>query len=164
MSFAGSEVFSVIDAFKGYWQIALDEKDKPKTVFTTVFGLFQWTVLPFGLTNAPATWQRFMDNVLAGLLWLFVLVYIDDVVIFSQKPEDHICHLDIVFTCLSNAGVHVSRTKCKFQALEIPLLGMIIDKQGIQPDPIKVKKVTKWQPPEDKDQLGQFLGLTNYYC
>lgn len=162
-SLGGSAWFTSLDLASGYWQVEMDPKDKEKTAFITQFGTFQFTVMPFGLCNAPATFQRLMDEVVHDELWKFVVVYLDDLNIYSQTFEEHLDHLRIVFDRLKNAGLKLNPDKCKFVANELTFLGHIISKEGIRTDPDKIEKVRNFPRPENLTQLRGFLGLALYY-
>ena len=111
---SGSQWFSTLDLLSGYWQVEVEEADRDKTAFCTTEGLFQFRVMPFGLSNAPATFQRLMDLTLAGLQWSQCLVYIDDVIILGKTFQDHLCNLQEVFQHLLEAGLKLKPAKCTF--------------------------------------------------
>ncbi len=144
----GSTIFSTIDLKTGYWQIPMHPNDAHKTAFRCHRGLFQFRRMPFGLCNAPASFQRIMDQVLQGLVCVCVFVYLDDIVVFSKNPKDHAHHLQLVFDRLKAAGLKMKPSKCSFGLPEIKLLGYIINRQGITTDPEKVKAIVKLQPPQ----------------
>ena len=109
-----SAFFSTLDLASGFWQVEVLSKDREKTTFTTPFGIYEFLVMPFGLINAPATFQRVMDRVFQEFAWKFVLVYIDDIIIYSKMCEEHREHLRTVFTLLKNAGLKINLKKCDF--------------------------------------------------
>lgn len=162
-SLAGSHIFSALDLAAGYWQIPLENDSKEKTAFVTKDGLFHFNVLPFGLTNAPATFQRLMDSVLRHLKWQFCLVYMDDVIIYSKSFDEHLKHLQSVFHALHNANLLLKLEKCKFGLSSIPYLGHIISKDGIQPNPKNVEAIVKFPIPKNVEEIRRFLGLANHY-
>ena len=162
-SLSKTKYFSTLDLASGYWQIGLDEDAKKKSAFCTTSGLFQFKVMPFGLTNAPATFQRLMERVLAGLQWQICLVYIDDVIIFSETFEDHLAHLSTVFERLTEAGLKLKPKKCFLFQVQVKYLGHIVSRNGIKTDPEKVKSVSKWPIPTDVTEVKRFLGLCSYY-
>ena len=162
-SIAGSVIFSTLDLQSGYWQVSMDEKDRKLTAFITKFGLFQWKVMPFGLTNAPATFQRLMDAVLRGLKWECCLVYLDDIIIYSQGFEEHLAHLEKVFNRLAIANLKVNSKKCKFATSELIYLGHVVSRDGIRPDPAKVEAVLKMKTPKDISEVRTLIGLFSYY-
>ena len=140
-SLGGAAWFTSLDLASGYWQVEMNPNDREKTAFVTQFGTFQFTVMPFGLCNAPATFQRLMDEVLQDLLWKFVVVYLDDLNIYSRTFDEHLEHLRIVFDRLRKAGLKLNPEKCKFVTAELSFLGHIISKDGIRTDPDKIEKV-----------------------
>lgn len=137
--------------------------DQEKTAFTTFHGLFEFTVMPFGLCNAPATFQRLMETVLHGLLGKFVSVYLDDIVIYSPTVKEHLKHLSAVFDRLRQAGLRLKPNKCQFLCSQIAYLGHIISADGIRPDPEKIAKIQNWPSPKNQKELQRFAGLANYY-
>ena len=117
--FFGIRVFSTLDCASGYYQVMMDPKDRHKTAFSTPLGLFEFVRMPFGLCNAPSTFQRVMDRALEGLIGLCVYVYVDDMVVYSKTVEDHMCHLEMVFNRLKEVGLSLSREKCSFMCREV---------------------------------------------
>ena len=160
---AGSKWFSTLDLISGYWQVEVSPEDREKTAFTTPSGLFEFKVMPFGLCNAPATFQRLMDMVLAGMQWKSCLVYLDDVIIVGKTFQDHLQNLREVFQRLREAGLKLKPTKCDFCALQVEFLGHIVSAEGVQTDPSKTEKVAQWPTPTSRREVQQFLGLANYY-
>ena len=144
---AGSQWFSTLGLLSGYWQVKVADKDRPKTAFCTTEGLFEFKVMPFGLCNAPATFQRLMDLVLAGLQWSHCLVYIDDVVILGRNFEEHLQHLQQVFDRLRQAGLKLKPRKCHFLQRKVDYLGHVVSNKGIAPDPAKIEKIASWPVP-----------------
>lgn len=159
----GAEYFSSLDLRSGYWQIPMHEADKDKTAFATPDGLYEFNVMPFGLCNAPATFERMIDSVLRGLKWKTCLCYLDDIVIFSSTFPQHLQRLDEVLTCLSNAGLQLNTKKCHFASKNIKVLGHLVSKDGIRPDPDKVAAVISFPRPENQKHLRSFLGLASYF-
>ena len=160
---AGSLWFTTLDLLSGYWQVEVEEKDRDKTAFCTREGLFHFNVMPFGLCNAPATFQRLMDMLLAGLLWESCLVYIDDVIIMGKDVQSHLNNMAAVFSRLRDAGLKVKPSKCEFFKKEVKFLGHIVSNHGISTDPLKTDKIAQWPTPINQQQLQQFLGLASYY-
>lgn len=156
-------VFSVLDLASGFWQIPLDPETKHKTAFTTHHGVFQWNKLPFGLMNSPASFQLVMAEVLRGLNWKSVLVYVDDILIFSKSFDEHLTHLEEVFGRLSQAGLKLQPSKCVFGAPSVKYLGHVIDKEGVHVDHQKTKVVDNFPTPSNTSEVKGFLGLCNYY-
>jgi transposase InsO family protein len=159
----GAKWFSTLDLASGYWQVAVAEKDREKTAFTTKFGLYEFNVLPFGLCNGPATFQRLMEQVLRGLQWKSLVLYLDDIIVFSQTFEEHLIRLQEVLGRLRNAGLKLKPMKCQFFQGQVSFLGHIIDAQGIHTDPDKVRQIKNWATPENLTEVRIFLGLTSYY-
>lgn len=134
-----------------------------KTAFCTQEGLFEFNVMPFGLCNAPATFQRLMNSVLAGLQWSSCLVYIDDIIIVGKTFDQHLFNLQQVFHRPKQAGLKVQPSKCQFLQQKVSFLGHIISPNGIAPDPLKTSKEKQWSVPSSRVEVQQFLGLANYY-
>ncbi|UYV75458.1 hypothetical protein LAZ67_13000337 [Cordylochernes scorpioides] len=158
-----ANIYSTIDLKAGYWQIGIDEADREKTAFITPDGLFEFKVMPFGLCNAPATFERMMDNLLKGLRWTICLCYLDDVVIFADNFPDHLRRLEVVLNCFKRAGLKLNPGKCSFGASNIKILGHQVNKDGIRPDDDKIKAVNQFPIPKNLQQLRSFLGLSSYY-
>lgn len=159
----GASVFTKLDLQSGYWQIRIKEEDVAKTAFRTRYGHYEWRVLPFGLTNAPATFQALMNRVLHPYLDKSVVVYLDDILIFSRTPEEHLTHLEQVFSALEQHQLYVGMEKCGFGLKEVDFLGHIVSGDGIRPDPAKVEAVQQWPVPSSVREVRSFLGLTGYY-
>ena len=160
---AGSQMFSTIDLVSGYWQVEVDEVDRPKTAFCTTEGLFQLRVMPFGLCNAPATFQRLMDLVLSGLQWSQCLVYLDDIIVLGKTFDDHLLNLAAVFDRLRDAGLKLKPSKCAFFRRQVQYLGHVISREGVAADPTKIEKVANWPTPTSTREVQQFLGFASYY-
>ena len=161
----GKTVFSILDAKSGYWQIKMERESQEKTAFVTTQGLYEFRVMPFGLCNAPATFQRLMQKILAGLGGdtPFCDVYIDDIIVFSSNLRDHISHLEQVFSRLRRAGLKLHLGKCQFGCPEVLYLGHIISAAGVAPNPEKVAAVRDFPTPTSVQTVRQFLGLASYY-
>lgn len=141
----------------------MDEGSKEKTAFITHNGLYEFNVLPFGLRNSPATFQRLMTHALRGLEWDICLVYIDDLIIFSRTFEDHLHHLEQVFKRLREAGVRLKPSKCYFVQTKVDYLGHSVSGEGLSPNPNKIKAVQEFPLPTNATGVKAFLGLCNYY-
>ena len=137
--------------------------DREKSVFCTQEGLFEFNVMPFGLCNAPATFQRLMDCVLAGLQWSNCLVYIDDIIIIGRSFEEHLHHLQQVLDHLKSAGLKIQPSQSHFLQQKVNFLGHIVSSEGVSPDPSKTSRVKEWPTPRSVQEVQQFLGLANYY-
>ena len=155
--------FSKVDAASGFWQVPMETSSKEKTAMITPDGLFQWKVMPFGLCNAPATFQRLMDVVLSGLKWKECLVYLDDVLIFSKDWDEHLLHLNHVFDKLEKANISLKLSKCEFAKNEIQFLGHIVKDQKLVPDERNVEAVLNFPTPKDLTGVRAFLGLVGHY-
>ncbi|KAJ9524896.1 hypothetical protein QJQ45_002965 [Haematococcus lacustris] len=159
----GAKVFSKLDLRQGYHQIRVAPEDIHKTAFRTRYGHFEFTVLPFGLCNAPATFQRLMNDVLHDLLDDCVLVYLDDILIFSRTPQEHSAHLRRVLDLLRKHKLYAKLSKCEFGMDQTTFLGHIVSASGIACDPAKVVAVQSWPIPKTVHEVRSFLGLANYY-
>ena len=159
---SGARWFSTLDLVAGYWQVELAEEDKEKTAFCTSDGLFEFNVLPFGLCNGPATFQRLMDLLLTGLQWSSCLVYLDDVIVVGRSFSEHLQNLDNVFRRLQNAGLKLKPQKCAFLKTEVLYLGHLVSRSGIATDPTKVEKVATWPIPCSTKEVQRFLGFASY--
>ena len=159
----GATVFSKIDLRSGYHQMRVKEEDVPKTAFRTRYGHFEFMVMPFGLTNAPAAFMDLMNRVFKPYLDKFVVVFIDDVLVYSKNKEEHEEHLRIVLQTLRDRQLYAKFSKCQFWLSEIAFLGHVISAEGIQVDVSKVKAITEWKPPKNVSEVRSFLGLAGYY-
>ncbi|KAG8199258.1 hypothetical protein JTE90_003683 [Oedothorax gibbosus] len=159
----GNHWFTTLDLKSGYWQVEIHPDDKEKTAFTTGHGLWQFKVMPFGLCNAPATFERLMETVLRGLSYEACLVYLDDIVIVGKEFNDHLINIRKVLTKLRYAGLKLSLSKCHFFRREVKYLGHIVSSAGVQTDPDKTEAVKNWPRPKDVHELRSFLGLSTYY-
>lgn len=159
----GATIFSSIDLQSGYHQIRINDKDRQKTAFRTPDGLYEFLVLSMGLANAPSVFQAVMNQVFQPYLNKFVLIYLDDVIIFSKTPEEHIEHLRTVLTALRQEQLQAKRSKCEFNRTELKFLGMIVSKDGLKVDESKVATVRDWPTPKEVSSLRGFLGLANYF-
>ena len=160
---AGCKWFSTLDLCSGYWQVAMDEHDKPKTAFTTGNGLYQFTVMSFGLCNAPATFERLMEKVLSGLPWEVCLLYLDDIIVHGRQFREAIQRLRTVLQRLRDAGLKLSPKKCVLLQRSVPFLGHVVSDQGVSTDPKKIDAVRNWPLPRTAKDVKSYLGLCSYY-
>ena len=160
---SGKKWFSTLDLCSGYWQVAVEEADRPKTAFATRQGLYQFRVMPFGLANAPATFERLMERVMNGLQWDICLVYLDDIIVSGKSFEEMLENLQKVFDRLREAGLKLKPKKCFLFAKEVSFLGHVISEDGIATDPAKIENVKNWPVPTNVTELRSFLGLCSYY-
>jgi len=160
---AGAKYFTSLDMTSGYNQIPVSKKDIPKTAFVTRHGLYEFNVMSFGLTNAPATFQRVMELALRGLQWSTCLVYLDDVLIFGSTFDEHLQRLKQVLERIRAANLKLKPEKCSLMQAEVPFLGHIVSKDGVQPNPENISKVMQWPEPTNVTEVRQFLGLCSYY-
>ena len=157
----GAKVFSTIDLRSSYHHIVLGKSSRAKMAFVTLFGKYEFLMVPFGLAQAPAYFQLLMNKVLKGLK--FTMTYLDDIIIFSQNELQHLEHLEIVFSCLREAGLKMKHSKCDFFKSEIHSLEHLISPEGISPLPNKLDIIKHMPVPNSTKEIKQFLGLTGYY-
>ena len=162
-SLSGSEYFCTLDLASGYWQVGMAEEDKDKTAFCTRFGLFEWNVMPFGLCNAPATFERLTEHVLRGMQWEEALVYIDDIICFGKTFEQCLMRLRRVFQRILEHHLTFKPKKCDLFKAMVEFLGHIVSASGVSCDPVKIVKVRDWQPPKTVTEVRSFLGMAGYY-
>jgi len=160
-SLGDAQFFSTLDCNAGYWKIPIAEEDKPKTAFTCHCGTYQCTRLPFGLCNAPATFQRALDMILSGVKWQNVLVYLDDLNIFSADAEAHMPHLDTVLTLLGKHGATLKAQKCHLFSNEVEYLGHVVRPGRLSVNEKNLKSIKKAVFPKTQTQLRSFLGICN---
>jgi hypothetical protein len=159
----GTRVFSKIDLRTGYHQLKVRESDIPKTAFTTRYGLFEYTVMSFGLTNAPAYFMNLMNKVFMKYLDKFVVVFIDDILIYSKNEEEHAEHLRIVLGTLRDHQLYAKFSKCEFWLKEVGFLGHVISAGGVSVDPSKIQSIMEKKAPTNQTEVRAFLGLAGYY-
>jgi hypothetical protein len=159
----GACVFSKIDLRSGYQQLKIRATNIPKTAFITQYGLYEYTVMSFGLTNAPTYFMYLMNKVFMEYLDKFMVVFIDDILIFSKNEEKHDEHLRLVLQKLRENQLYAKLNKCEFWLKEVSFLGQIISEGGISVDPSKVKDVLSWNTPQNVSDIRSFLGLAGYY-
>ncbi|XP_037424582.1 uncharacterized protein LOC119289334 [Triticum dicoccoides] len=159
----GAKWFTKLDLRSGYHQIRIVPGEEHKTAFKVHHGLYEFRVIPFGLTNAPASFQAAMNKLFAHLLRKYVLVFMDDILIFSATLEEHLQHLQEVFRILHENQFYVKMSKCSFAQQELEYLGHIISAEGVKTDPAKIQSVQKWPTLTNIKQVRGFLGLTGYH-
>ncbi|GKB63659.1 putative reverse transcriptase domain-containing protein [Tanacetum coccineum] len=159
----GSQFFSKIDLRSGYHQLRVHEDDIPKTAFRTRYGHFKFTIMPFGLTNAPTVFMDLMNRVYRPYLDNFVIVFIDDILIYSKTREEHVEHLRLVLGLLKKEKLYAKFSKCEFWLREVQFLRHVINGDGIHVDPSKIEAVKNWKAPRIPTKVRSFLGLAGYY-
>ena len=159
----GAKIFTTIDLKSGYWQIEINENSREKTAITTHMGLFQFKRMQFGLTNAPAVFQRFMNSIFTKLIGKCCLIYLDDIVIYSKNENEHSEHIAMVLTVLRDNGMTIKESKCTFAASEVKLLGYVVGAEGLKPDPVKVSAIKDMAAPTNRKQVRRLLGSVGYY-
>ncbi|UYV78642.1 K02A2.6-like, partial [Cordylochernes scorpioides] len=162
-SLHGSRYFTSLDLCSGYWQVEVEEQDREKTAFVTPDGLYHFNVLPFGLCNGPATFERLMDNILRTHKWKICLCYLDDVIVFSEDLPSHLTRSKTILGCLRKAGLTLNLSKCRFAYEELLLLGHVVSKEGITPDPEKIASIKDFPALKTIKNVRAFLGLCSYY-
>ena len=160
---SGFAIYSKIDLRAGYHQMRMDINDIPKTAFKTHSGHCEFLVMPFGLTNAPATFQALMNEIFRSYLRKFVLVFFDDILVYSATLEDHLVHLETVFILMRCNALFAKLSKCYFDMEKVEYLGYFISKKGVETDPKKIEVISKWPEPQTQKDVRSFLGLTGYY-
>ncbi|XP_071900995.1 uncharacterized protein [Coffea arabica] len=156
-------VFSKLDLQQGYYQLLIKKGDVPKTAFNSRYGHYEFTVMPFGLTNAPAAFTDLMHRIFKPYLDRFVVVFIDDILVYSKTREEHEQHLKEVLQTLREHQLYAKFSKCEFWLEKVSFLGHVISKEGIAVDPAKVEAVTEWKRPDNPTEIRSFLGLAGYY-
>src|SRR5207253_4950715 len=160
---ARAKDFSKIDHRSGYHQIKIREEDVPKTAFSTCYGLYEYLVMSFGLTNAPAFFMYLMNLVFMIELDVCVVVFIDDILVYSKNEEEHAKYLQLVLERLREHQLYAKLSKCQFWIKEVSFLGHILSAKGVAVDPSKVQEVLEWKSPTSVTKIRSFLGLAGYY-
>jgi len=160
---AGAAVFSKINLRSDYHQLKIKKEDVPQTAFRTRYRHYEFLVLPFGLTNAPAYFMDLMNRVFHPLLDKFVVVFIDDILVYSKSKEEHAEHLRIVLSTLAAHKLYAKFKKCDFWMEKVHFLGHVITKEGISVDPAKITAMVDWPKPSNVTEVRSFLGMAGYY-
>jgi Reverse transcriptase (RNA-dependent DNA polymerase)/RNase H-like domain found in reverse transcriptase/Integrase zinc binding domain/Chromo (CHRromatin Organisation MOdifier) domain len=155
--------FTKLDMRDGYHRLRMAEGEEWKTAFRTRYGLFEYTVMPFGLCNAPGTFQHYVNDIFRDMLDVFMSAYLDDLLIYSKNLKEHKRHVRLVLERLAEHGLHLKATKCQFHQTEISFLGFVISEHGISMDPEKIRAITSWPIPKSVLDIQIFLGLANFY-
>ena len=159
----GSRVYSKIDLRSCYHQLKVQENDVSKTTFRTRYGHYEFLVMPFGLTNASAAFMDLMNRVFSPYLDKFVIVFIDDILVYSDSPEEHAEHRRTVLHILRERQLYAKFSKCQFWLDKVAFLGHVISAEGISVDPQKIEAIVNWKPPTNVSEVRSFLGLAGYY-
>ena len=158
-----AKYFTTLDLASGYHQVAMADQDKQKTAFTCPFGLYEYNRMPFGLCNAPATFQRLMQSTMHDFIFSLLVVYLDDLLIYAKNFQEHLEALEKVFKRLREIGVKLNPPKCKFALPKVPFLGHVVSDKGIGTDPAKIEAILNWPVPKSASDVRSFLGLASYY-
>ena len=157
-------IFTSLDLKAGYWQGKIFEESIPYMAFTVgPLGFYECFRMPFGLTNAPATFQHLMESCLGDLHLQYCLIYLDDIIIFSKTPSEHLDQLEVVLPKIAEAGLRPKQKKCEFFKTHVEYLGHIASKNGIEINPKKIEAIIKWPQPSTVTEVRSFLGFCNYY-
>jgi hypothetical protein len=162
-SLADSQYFSVLDCHSGFWQIEIREEDKEKTAFTIPSGHYEFNRLRFGLSNSPATFERLIELVLAKLIGKECWVFVDDTIVFARTAREHVERLAHVLDRFEKANLKLQPKKCTFAASKVEYLGHVLSRDGVKPNPDKVKAVQNYPRPRNVKEVRAFLGLTSFY-
>ena len=158
-----AKVFTKLDIWQAFHRIRMDEASEELTAFRTRYGSYQYKVMPFGLCNGPATFQRFINEVLFDILDDFCTAYADDILIYSDDPSQHEGHVKEVLARLRAAGLQADIKKSQFSVTETKFLGFIVSTTGLRMDPEKVKTVVNWETPTNVKGVRSFLGFVNFF-
>ena len=159
----GSKWFTTLDLQSAYNQVQMEPADQHKTAFTIPLGLYEYTRIPFGLCNAPATFQRLLQTAFHAEMFNILLVYLDDIVVYSDTLDEHLARLDTVFTRLKSYGLKLEIRKCSFFKKSVKYLGHVVSSEGVATDPDKISAVRDWALPQTLRELRAFIGFASYY-
>ncbi|KAD3640145.1 hypothetical protein E3N88_29368 [Mikania micrantha] len=159
----GAQYFSKIDLRSGYHQLRVQDEDIPKMAFRTRYGHYEFMVMPFGLTNAPAVFMDLMNRVCKPYLDQFVIVFIDDILVYSKNKTEHEQHLRKILELLREKKLYAKFSKCEFWLREVKFLGHVVNSEGIHVDPAKIEAIKNWDTPKTPTEIRSFLGLAGYY-
>jgi len=156
-------IYTKLDIKDVYYNLRIAEGDEWKTVFRTRYGLYEYCVMPFRLTNAPASFQRWMNEILSEYLDIFCVAYLDDILVFSQTLEEHIRHVRAILTRVRDTGLTLMASKCEFHTMETEYLGYVISPKGLRMDEEKIRTIKEWKEPINVKGIQSFLGFANFY-
>jgi hypothetical protein len=160
----GSKILSTLDMKSGYHQVEVEEIHKERTAFTVgPLGFFEYVKMPFGLSNSPATYQRLMEEVLGDYNMTICVIYLDNLIIFSETYEQHLERIDMILTRLHDNNLKLSPEKCHFFQGRVQFLGHVVSPDGIETDPFKIEKIRNWKTPTNADELRSFISFCGYY-
>ena len=157
-----AKIFTAMDLRDGYHLVRMKEGEEWKTAFRSRYGLFEYTVMPFGLTNAPATFQELINNTLRNYLDIFVVAYLDDILIYSENEKEHVTHVKIVLDALRQAHLRIKPEKCKFHVTELEFLGHVVNTKGFSISPEKIETIRAWPTPASIGDVREFLGFCGF--
>ena len=160
---AGSKYFTKLDVKDAYHNIRIKEGDEYKTAFSTKLGTYEYRVMPFRLCNAPAAFQRWINETLMEYIDMYCIVYLNDILIYSNNLQRHQQDVRKILEAISKSGIKVKPSKCEFHKEETEYLGFIINREGIKTDPVKTQAIWDWETPKNKTDIQSFLGFCNFY-
>ena len=160
---SSAKIYSTIDLQSVYMQLEVAEEDRHKTAFITKYGLYEYSVMPYGLCNGPSTFQRCIELIFRGIQWEYLLVYLDDIIVIATDFDEHIQRLDEVFKRISMAGLKMKSSKCELFKSEVLFLGHVVSQDGIRPNPKTIEAVMSWREPTSVKEIQRFIGLCSYY-
>ena len=155
---SGAKWFSTLDLSSGYCQVPMDPASSDKAAFVTTSGLYEWTVMPFGLTSSPSTFERLMELILAGLRFEICLIYLDEIIVYGKTFEEELKRLEEVFVRFRSSGLKLKPSKCVLFQKRVTYLGHIVSEIGITTDPAKIERVCEWPVPKNATEIKSFFG------